>query len=508
MKRVTVQLNQIIGAVLLTVSFWACNDFLDEQPSKSTRLPITHTEQLDALLANYTDFCEEPNRAAFCGHDDWEFPVELYQGQPMFFPGPDAILQTYLGDYENLAKKNDPFWGGDGYKSGEYSKIFRANVVVQSLDNIEGTGEDKARLKAEAHFIRAYSHWNLVNTYALPYTAANASEPGVPLKKSTSFEEAAARATIEETYRFIESDLQEALKCSTALVQNGQNKHWRANTAAINGFAARYYLNRNRYEQALKYAENVLKEYDVLVDYNSEMNKDVFEQGVYLPSTFDWDVQTYTKRIAWKESLYMRYLTSGNAVMTYFPSQSLLDAYEDKEHDLRYRYHFVEDAAEVMFWSSYSYPAYVFFSMSHVLSGPTTAEMYLIKAECQARLGEYSRAMETVNALRAKRMVPGDWVELKAGNVKEAVTKILQERRREMPFSQRWFDMRRLNNNEETYDDVEIVTRKFYKINATTIFDKEEPITYTLEKNSRKYALPISENEIEISDGVIKQNVY
>ena len=79
MKRVTVQLNQIIGAVLLTVSFWACNDFLDEQPSKSTRLPITHTEQLDALLANYTDFCEEPNRAAFCGHDDWEFPVELYQ---------------------------------------------------------------------------------------------------------------------------------------------------------------------------------------------------------------------------------------------------------------------------------------------------------------------------------------------------------------------------------------------------------------------------------------------
>ena len=138
MKRVTVQLNQIIGAVLLTVSFWACNDFLDEQPSKSTRLPITHTEQLDALLANYTDFCEEPNRAAFCGHDDWEFPVELYQGQPMFFPGPDAILQTYLGDYENLAKKNDPFWGGDGYKSGEYSKIFRANVVLQSLDNIEG----------------------------------------------------------------------------------------------------------------------------------------------------------------------------------------------------------------------------------------------------------------------------------------------------------------------------------------------------------------------------------
>ena len=86
MKRVTVQLNQIIGAVLLTVSFWACNDFLDEQPSKSTRLPITHTEQLDALLANYTDFCEEPNRAAFCGHDDWVFPGRFVTGTTYVLP--------------------------------------------------------------------------------------------------------------------------------------------------------------------------------------------------------------------------------------------------------------------------------------------------------------------------------------------------------------------------------------------------------------------------------------
>ena len=30
----------------------------------------------------------------------------------------------------------------------------------------------------------------------------------------------------------------------------------------------------------------------------------------------------------------------------------------------------------------------------------------------------------------------------------------------------------------------------------------------TLEKNSRKYALPINENEIELSNGALEQNVY
>ena len=48
------------------------------------------------------------------------------------------------------------------------------------------------------------------------------------------------------------------------------------------------------------------------------------------------------------------------------------------------------------------------------------------------------------------------------------------------------------------------------KLNAisTAIYDKEEPIIYTLKKNSRKYAFPIRENEIELSNGAMQQNIY
>ena len=68
--------------------------------------------------------------------------------------------------------------------------------------------------------------------------------------------------------------------------------------------------------------------------------------------------------------------------------------------------------------------------------------------------------------------------------------------------------MRRLNNNEDPNDDVEAVSRTFYRVSSTAIYSKEAPVTYTLEKNSRKYAFPINQNEIEVSNGEMKQNTY
>ena len=120
--------------------------FWTNYPSKSTRLPVSTIEQLDAILAKYTDFCEEPNKAALCGHDDYGFPVALYDAQPMFFLRTDPkSFKSYLWDYENLANGSDVFWGGtDDNKSGEYSKIFRANMVLSCLNDVEGSSEDKA----------------------------------------------------------------------------------------------------------------------------------------------------------------------------------------------------------------------------------------------------------------------------------------------------------------------------------------------------------------------------
>ena len=79
---------------------------------------------------------------------------------------------------------------------------------------------------------------------------------------------------------------------------------------------------------------------------------------------------------------------------------------------------------------------------------------------------------------------------------------------REMPFTMRWYDIRRLNNNEDANDDVPALTRTFYPYTSASVQGNEAPITYTLDKNSRRFAQPILNSEIESSQGAIEQNTY
>ena len=68
--------------------------------------------------------------------------------------------------------------------------------------------------------------------------------------------------------------------------------------------------------------------------------------------------------------------------------------------------------------------------------------------------------------------------------------------------------MRRYNNNDETFDDVRTISRTFYEITTTSIKNEAAVANYSLKSDSRKYALPINNNEIELSNGQLQQNSY
>lgn len=161
-----------------------------------------------------------------------------------------------------------------------------------------------------------------------------------------------------------------------------------------------------------------------------------------------------------------------------------------KDNDLRHKYHIVQNFSydRGMVKPSFSYPGYIFFYNNRVPSGPTTSEMYLIKAECHARNGQIPEAMTALNQLRNKRMKTGT-PEIVASSKEEAVKKVLDERRREMPFSMRWYDLRRLNNNEDPTDDVNL-SRQFYPYTSANAQTTQSTIEYKLGKNSSRYAAP------------------
>ena len=505
----------IIG--LLALASVACNDYLDVQPSKTTSLVPSTTDHLEYLLNDYNTFYTENNYTAVFSSDDFGLYTDIYNVQPIAYPL--ETVEFALWDLDYLpAASSDNFW------TGEYEKIFIANMVLEYIPQVSGDEATKARLKAEAHLVRAYSLWELANTYCLPYTEANKGELGLVLKQSTSFDESEERATLEATYQLIEQDIQEALKSDVELTMvNGKYQTWRASLPAAYAFAARYYLFRNNYGEALNYANKALEKHSELMDYNTDMrysatvptvtinpgteNEEVVE--ILYPYTHD-SQSDMNDRLEWREFYYFRVLSNG--YWWFLPATELMDLY-DKDYDLRWKYHYVENYSYDRGLTSpaYEWPGYIFFFKDQIPSGPTVAEMLLIKAECQAREGNFAEAMVTVNQLRAARMdntAPADRINLSAASQAEAITQILEERRREMPFSMRWFDIRRLNNNDDANDDVEALTREFYPYNNSGVLIKEPVQTYTLEKNSRRFAQPILNTEIETSQGAIQQNTY
>lgn len=497
--------------LLVATTFVGCEKFLDERPSKTSSLVVTTTDQLQALFNNYGSFYQEGNRTLIYSTDDFGLNTQIYHARPSTFSM--AAVEFALWDTEYL-----PDDGREVFWSNEYGKIFRANMVLESLGKVTGSEADKAALKAEAHFIRAYSYYNLANTYCLPYTEANKLETGLPIKTGTSFEQPYERQSLEAVYNLIEADLGEALQVNVTLNGGDRPRHWRASKEGVSGFAARYYLDRSNYAEALKYAEQVLKDYNKLVDYNTEMQygKDVSvpintgkpdAETVILKFPYTHDNQSdMTDMLGWKEFLYFRVLNHES--WWYLPSQELLDLY-DKENDLRYTYHMVEGYSydRGMTQPAYDWPGYIFFFKDRLPSGPTVAEMYLIKAECLARTGQTEVAMKTLNDLRKTRFKEGSDYSLDVANKQEAIKHILEERRREMPFARRWFDIRRLNNNEDAADDVEL-KREFYPYNFSSVQSDESVKTYTLPKNSRRFAAPIPRTEIISSEGRIEQNTY
>lgn len=513
-----------IGLAAMLPALTACDDYLDKDPSKSSSKTITEASQLDALLASYTTFMAETDYT-FISSDDYGLTPDIQLSKSG---------STSIDDIDDFTWADNNSRSGRLLWDGEFSKIFRANLVLANVDNVNGTQAEKANLKAEAHLVRAYSMFQLAVVYCLYPSAENAGEPGLPLKATTSFEESVARSTLGETFGFIESDIMEALKITKPFVNtaNGTPENWRATTAGAKAFAARFYLYLGDYDKARQYADEVLAEYSELKDLNdpAEMyyapddilytiNKDTPQEEVvhvkmpYLYNQRLMGSSGYPDLFGWKGVLFAR--TLSYASWWFLPSQSLLDCFArdvkdgNPDNDLRYRYFVIEDyglryCQKTDAGRSFGYAQ---FYLDQILSGPSVAEMRLIKAEVLARGGNSGDAVKELDAIRKYRIAAEAYENLPVGSAAETLKRVLDERRREIPFSIRWYDLKRYAWNDDPSDDVTI-NRPFFSYTSSTILTGDAVKTYTLEPKSRKYARPIPQVDILRSDGQLIQNTY
>lgn len=508
-------------SVALLVFFMSCDNFLDEIPNKQKDLVIETTDHLDFLLNSDPESTVEYNPVKALGSDDYGTIRALQDLDAYYIIYSANDLDYALWNTDEIAKKKDTYY------SREYGNIYNANLILTYVDKVNGPKEDKDRISAEAHFIRAYAMLNLVETYCLPYSEINKDELGLILKTNTGYNESLSRATLEQTYQMIERDILKALETKNMIANNslGYSTSFRANISAANGLAARFYLLKEDYIKAYNHAKIAFDSYPYLSDYNEGMSYSAYSpyyhapsnSQIWFPMTRDFDSG---KAVAYenKELYYNKILYTGNSTsMPTIPSQELINLF-DKDYDLRYKYYFVENATVYLtkdytykHSTYYRYPGPTSSRGQFSPSGPQSSEMLLVQAECLARQNRLPEAMDLVNTLRKKRFdknTPTHVVLLSADNKETAVAKVLEERRRELAFVSRWSDIRRLNNNSDSFDDVGNIVKEFYKYDPQGVIRPYTVETYILESRSRKFATPISQLELDLSEGKTLQNTY
>lgn len=485
MKRILLHIVTLAAVLFLT----GCEEFLDVPPEKKNNLEIKTTEALDMLLNNY-DVIFDRSREVVLAHDNYGLYKDYYLARPSRF---DGHLQYVLW-FTDYCALQTYYW------EKEFLKIAYANTILATIDEVEGTEQEKALLAQDAHFLRAYEYFNLATLYCLPYSDETKSALGLPLKRTLVYDEDITRKSLEETMNFIEEELNHALETTQP---RDINRLWRISLPAAQAFAARFYLYIHDYQKAEDFANKALLAHSSLVDYETYFTPTMRTYssggGTYVAPNAATDYkfdEIYFARVLYNHTF--------NAV----PSEDFLNLF-DQINDYRFEAFIVEDysynRASVPGWD-----AYWQFGSIGILHGPTTAEMYIVRAECKARRGDIPGAVSDLNAVRSHRYKSGTYTDLLASDFatnKAAVQFVIDERRREFPFTLRWSDIKRINSDPANLVDKITITREFFEsdgLSANPSVNK----TYTLAPGDKRFAWPIPSIDIQLSNGQLKQNPY
>lgn len=446
------------ACVALTVT--ACDDFLDIKP-KGIVIP-EKSEDYEKLL-NYAQLMKSSE----------SYPI--YMTDDIFIPYEDDMTGgvAYLGLPEQHLYMFDSEVYGDGESDGlwefSYNRIYYYNVIIDEImASTNDTEAHKKQLKAEALVGRAFEYLTLVNAYGNHYDPATAAtDPGVPLMLDKNINKTnLQRASVQEVYDQIKKDLDEA---APNLPEKPTLNAYRASRPVGYGMLARMYLYMGDYQKALDNAKLSLQNNSTLLDWKNYTVTDP-EQWIGridLPDGADNPENIYVRLAPY---------VFGMSASAYASDE--LAALYDQENDMRFKLNFTYYIGGM----DVDYPLWAPYIYANMAMA--TPEIYLIAAECEARIGSKDAAINYINKLRDYRIHNN--VALSAPDNKTALRLVLEERRREMPFlgCTRLIDLKRLNREPEF---------------AKTIVHEVDGTEYKLEPNSPKYILPIPLNVLRFN---------
>jgi len=308
--------------------------------------------------------------------------------------------------------------------NGAYNLIYMCNSAIEGIEASQNlTSEVKDRLQGEALFIRAITHFYLVNLFGdIPYITTT----DYLINKEVS------RMPAETVYENILNDLQEAKTMLTD--EYVSRERIRANKYAVSALLSRVYLYLQRWQDAEEESTILISASTVFAlegDLSEEFLKESSSAILQLKPRNEGEN-------TWEASVFL--FTSGPPLnMALRPA--FVEAFDPG--DLRKENWIKEIPGGSEIW----YAPYKYRQMEN--SGVTLeysivlrlAEQYLIRAEARAHTGDLPGAREDINVIRSRAGLP----DTPASTEAEILQAVSDERRLELFTEQghRWFDLKR-----------------------------------------------------------------
>lgn len=465
------KINKLLlgSCLVLLACLCSCDDYLSNVP-KGQRIPTTLNDFSVMLADEYTNCREDVTQALVLLNDRYVSDgylsyYELWNANYFWDENADRIAMN----------KSDE----TTYYNG-YAGISTANLIIENAPTAtEATDAERGQVIAQAKILRAMKYFTLVNYYAKTYNAATAAtDGGVPLITSAEVGATYTQPSVQEIYDFIVQDISEALP---ALPERALNVLY-ADKATAYALAARVYLQMGNYQEALASAGEALKRNDRLFDWVAFYNDnaavlsvpDVY-QSITSPMGFDYE-ENYI--FCHGNNSY-----SGNDLQM---REDRGNRFEQGDAHFMSRW-----KIRTMAGSTYYNP-----NMGGYFNrgGLTTTEVYLIQAECLARTGNVAGAMDVLNKVRQKRILPEYYQPLAASSADVAIDMIIKVKgdalvQTIIPFC----DARRLN---------------LEPAHARTLTKVENGQQYTLSPSSHMWVMPFPMGAVKNSgNGTVTQNV-
>lgn len=450
-KQLTMTQNRMMYLLVLIplITTVSCKKFLDKKSDTTLVVPKSISDIQGILDDNFFMNSQTPGFGE-TSSDDYFVPMAIYNSLPKI------NQEAYTWRLENYSYSND--W------STCYIPVYNSNYCLEKVEKIIKSPQNESswnNIKGSALFFRAFYFLNLVWEYGKAYDDNTSStDLGIVLRLTSDFNIPSVRSSVKECYERIIQDLNEAV---LYLPEHPLNV-MRPSKPAGYALLARAYLTMRKYDSAFKYADLFIQRQNRLLDYNSA--------EVNINSNIPF--QPFNEEIVF-------YSTQSFFYSPKTPSRARIDTIlyaEFNDNDIRKTAFFKSDNGYYRFKGNYSSAQSLFFT------GIAVDEIYLIRAECNARLGKLDEALNDLNALLIKRFKEGTFIMVTANSSSEALDIILKERRKELLMrGLRWIDIKRLN-----LEGAGIIPKRL--IGSTT---------FQLQVNDRKYALPLPMDIINIT---------